>query len=422
MLSPPLAIPRFRTALTLEDLAAGAWALSVARRGGEEAEEAVAAFEAEFARTTGRRFGVSMASARGALLAILGGLGLQPGDEVLFPGFGYFAMPGAVRQRKWSATFADVVPGGFLLDPERAAAAFSPRTRAVVPTHLFGGVCALQPLMEAAAMRGIHVVEDGSQALGASYLGRPVGSFGKASVFTFGITKHFTALSGAMVTTDDEVLAARLREVQRSSPMTAPLTSARELALGASFLVAGRPLPFTVALRPWLLLGDLAGRDLLEVAFGETMEPPAPSGSHSGVRARPGPVQAAVGRAQLARLSMVAQERMRLGRMLVARLQDSRSVEVPAEAPGASGIWSSFAVKVKGDRDRLGRTLRLKGVDCTSGFMQNCPALPGWGWKGDCPESEDAASRILHLPLYPGMTEEDLDRIALTTEGAGTGR
>ncbi|MCK6529047.1 aminotransferase class V-fold PLP-dependent enzyme [Myxococcota bacterium] len=411
----PLPIPRFRSSLSAADLLAGLLAL----RPSAAPERPVAEFEAAFAAATGRRHAVAAPSARAALAALLPALGLGEGDEVLFPAWGYFAMPAAARAAGLQVRFADVSPDGFLLDPDAVAAAITPRTRIVVPTHLYGQVCDLDGIEAAARAVGALVVEDGAQALGAAWRGRPVGASGVAGVFTLGVTKHVTALSGGVVVTDDEGIAARVRARLAGERTTPAAASLRQLATGAAFAAASAPPAFAAAVWPPLLAGDLAGRDLLERFFGEEPDPLAAASATLPGRAMPGAVQAAVGRSQLSRLAATAEARRRAGRALAARLRDVPGLTVPREVPGSDPIYSSFATRVRGQAPEvLGRRLRRRGIDCTRGFMQDCASLPWLGGDrpGGAPHAASAAAEVLHLPLHGGLGEGEIDRIARAVE------
>ncbi|MGB2711549.1 MAG: DegT/DnrJ/EryC1/StrS family aminotransferase, partial [Conexibacter sp.] len=183
-------------------LASGRWVL------GEE----VAAFEAEFAAFCGVQHCIGVASGLDALQLTLRALGIGPGDEVLVPGHTAVATWMAVSLTGARPVGVDVDPAGFAIDPALLDAAWSPRTRAVVPVHLCGRPADLDAVCAWAATRDVLVVEDACQAHGATWRGRRVGGFGAAAAFSFYPTKNLGALGdGGAVTTDDDALAERLR-------------------------------------------------------------------------------------------------------------------------------------------------------------------------------------------------------------------
>ncbi len=182
--------------------------------------EEVAALERELAARIGVRHAIGVSSGTDAILASLMALGVGPGDEVVTTPFSFFATAGCVARLGATPVFADIEDESMNLDPKAVRAAISPRTRAILPVHLFGRPASLE-LLDLAASRGIPVVEDAAQALGASTSRGPVGSLGALGCFSFFPTKSLGALGDAgMVTTNDDQIAERLRllRVQGARP------------------------------------------------------------------------------------------------------------------------------------------------------------------------------------------------------------
>lgn len=174
----------------------------------------VARFEAAFAEAVGTRHGVACSSGTAALHLALGAAGVGPGDEVIVPAFTMVATANAVRFLGATPVLVDSEPGTGNLDVDLVAAAITERTVAVVPVHIYGHPVAMDPLRELADAAGIDVVEDAAEAHGARYRGRPAGSLGRAAAFSFFGNKVLTTGEGGMVTTDDDELAARARELR----------------------------------------------------------------------------------------------------------------------------------------------------------------------------------------------------------------
>ncbi len=173
------------------------------------------AFEEELARFVGARFAVAVGSGTAAIALALRALGVGPGDEVLTTPFTHFATVGAILQVGARPVFADIGADDFLIDPEAVAAALGPRTRALLPVHLFGRCADMPRLVALARARGIPVIEDAAQALGAARAGRCAGSWGRAAAFSFYPSKNLGALGdGGALTTDDADLYERLRSLR----------------------------------------------------------------------------------------------------------------------------------------------------------------------------------------------------------------
>ena len=172
----------------------------------------VAAFDQEIAAFTGTRFAVGVNSGSDALTLALRALEIGPGDEVITTPFTYIAPAEAIYQMGARIVFADTDPRTFNLDATEAALKITARTKAIIPVHLFGQAAPLQELIELTGERGIHLIEDCAQAIGAKYRGQSVGGFGRMGCFSFYPTKNLGADGdGGMIVTNDEGLAKKLK-------------------------------------------------------------------------------------------------------------------------------------------------------------------------------------------------------------------
>jgi dTDP-4-amino-4,6-dideoxygalactose transaminase len=171
----------------------------------------IAALESELQAALGLTHTTAVSSGTDAILLALMALGVGPGDEVITPTFSFFATAGCVVRAGARPVFVDVDPRTLTLDPARVAEAITPRTRAIVPVHLYGLCADMDALTALAAPRGIHIVEDAAQALGATYNGRPAGALGTAGCFSFFPSKNLGAFGDAgLVSTADPALAHRI--------------------------------------------------------------------------------------------------------------------------------------------------------------------------------------------------------------------
>jgi dTDP-4-amino-4,6-dideoxygalactose transaminase len=170
------------------------------------------ALERELSTLLGVRHAVAVSSGTDALLLALMALGIKAGDEVVTPTFSFFATAGAVSRLGATPVLVDIDPATFNIDPEQAAAAITPRTKAMIPVHLFGLAADMDPLMAAADRAGVPVIEDAAQAIGTSYKSRPIGGIGALGCFSFFPSKNLGAFGDAgLLTTNDDALAERSR-------------------------------------------------------------------------------------------------------------------------------------------------------------------------------------------------------------------
>jgi dTDP-4-amino-4,6-dideoxygalactose transaminase len=155
---------------------------------------------------------IAVSSGTDALLVAMMALGIGPGDEVVTSAFSFFATAGCVARLGARPVFVDIDPATFALDPRGVERAITPRTRAIVPVHLYGLAADMDPILERAAASGIPVIEDACQAIGATYRGRTLGSLGAVGCFSFYPSKTLGAFGdGGLVTTDEAALAAKIR-------------------------------------------------------------------------------------------------------------------------------------------------------------------------------------------------------------------
>ncbi len=381
-------------------------------------DEIVARWEQEFAEYIGARFAVMVPSARYGFYLLLKALGVGEGDEVIVPALTYFAIPAMVPLLGARPVFADVGLNSHVLDPEAFRAAITPRTKAVVPTHLFGTPCNMDAIRAIAREHGIQVIEDCAQSTGARYKGVRVGHLGDHAYYTFGLTKNITTLSGAMITTDDPKVAESVRTTIQAGGYTPKEKSVKEAVTGLAMWAATHPALYWATVHPAVVIGNKLGQDPIHERFGEAERryDSLPASYLSQAKARG--AQAAVGRRQLTRIEQLNGARMRNGKALDKALAHVDGLGVPCYPEGAEPIYMSFVVHHK-DREGLAAELRKRGVDTTVGYMSafaDHPLFPEY--KADCPNAAEAASQLLHLPVHPNLSRADLDHMVEAVRSA----
>jgi dTDP-4-amino-4,6-dideoxygalactose transaminase len=322
-----------------------------------------AEFEKAFAERVGVRHALGVSSGTDALLVALMALGVGPGDEVVTSPFSFFASAGAISRLGARPVFSDIEPDTFNVDANRLPDVITPRTKVVIPVHLYGQSCDMDAVREVTG--GIPVVEDACQAVGATYGGRPVGSLGTLGAFSFYPTKNLGAAGDAgAVTTDSDDLAALVSSLR--------------------------------------LHGESERYHHLRVGGNFRMDS----------------LQAAVLLAKLPRLDAWTDRRIAIAARYGELLRDSEAagrVVLPAVAPGRRHVFHQYVVRVA-ERDRVRARLADAGISTAVFYpvpfhLQECFADLGYR-AGDFPESEKAASEVLALPMFPQLTEAEIDRVA----------
>ncbi len=363
MPGPQDAIPPARPVIGEAEIDA---AVRVLRSGMVVQGPEVAAFEREFGELVGGRHCVAVNSGTSALQLSLMALGLGPGDEVIVPSFSFAASANAVRLVGATPVFADIEAGSFCLDPDAVAAAITPRTAALMPVHLYGHPAAMDRLVPIAEQHGLAVVEDAAQAHAAALNGTPVGSFGAAGCFSFYPTKNMHSLEGGMVSTGDAELARTLRLLRNQG---------------------------------------------MEQRYQNEIV---------GANMRLTDVAAAIGRVQLGQLDGWTEKRRANAAYLDAHLT---GVTVPPVSAGARHVYHQYTVRVQGDRDAFQAGLTELGIGNAVYYPTPIhklrPYLTEDGRVGDwkLPETDRAAGEVVSLPIFPSLTQDQLDRIV---EGVNT--
>lgn len=338
----------------------------------------VGRFEEGFAAYCGRRFGVATSSGTTALHVALRAVGVGPGDEVVLPDFTMAACLFAVLYCGATPVFVDAEPDTWTLDASRLEAALTPRTRAVMPVHIYGHPCDMDAVLGIAASRGLAVIEDAAEAHGATHRGRRCGSFGTLSAFSFFANKIVTTGEGGMVLADDPALADRCRSLRN---LCFPLSGSR----------------------------DYVHDDV-------------------GYNYRLTNLQAAVGVAQLERIDELVARRVAVARHYGERLAAVPGLQLPVERPGARNVFWMYGVVVDArrygrDRDALAAALRERGIDTRPFFrpLHSQPALAkaGLAAGGNFPVAERLAAGGLYLPTGPRITPEQVDRVCDAVEEIG---
>ena len=322
----------------------------------------LAEFEREFSRLCGTDYAVGVSSGTDALALALEGLGIGPGDDVIVPANSFIATAEAVTLVGARPRLVDVDPATHLLTAREVERNLDGRVRCVIPVHLYGRTVDLDPIVVLARERGAFVVEDACQAHGASYRGRRVGSIGDAGAFSFYPTKNLGAWGdGGAVVTSDPGLAERVRLLR---------------------------------------------------SHGER---PRYTHAMPGRTSRLHTIQAAVLRVKISRLEEQNARRRRLGDILLKELRDCPGIQTPASPPtDGDHVFHLYCVRAE-DRDGLRAHLAERGIATAIHYpipihLQEAYAHLGWQ-RGDLPVAEQLADQICSLPLFPAMTDDELDSV-----------
>ena len=324
----------------------------------------VEGLEHEIASYCGCKYAVGVSSGTDAILASLMALGISNGDEVITTPFTFFATVGSVLRLGARVVFADIEPESFNIDPYQVEKAITPKTRAIIPVHLFGQSAEMGPLLEISAKYGLPLIEDAAQAIGAEYMGKRAGSFGLAGCFSFFPSKNLGAFGdGGMITTSDKSLADRIRIIRNhgSNPKY------HHKLLGGNFRLDA--------------------------------------------------IQAAVLRVKLKHLEEWTEMRRENAAYYTQRLQElglTGEKIIPPPVVRERHVYNQYVVRAK-NRDALREFLGSRGVGTEIYYpkaihLQDCVIECRYK-QGDFPISEKASDEVLALPIYPELNSEDKEYV-----------
>jgi dTDP-4-amino-4,6-dideoxygalactose transaminase len=332
--------------------------LEVARSGQYVLGQKVKAFEREMAELHGVKHAIGVASGTDALKIALEALGLRPGDEVITTPFTFVSTVEVIRQLGGVPVFVDIEPRSFNIDPSLVQGAVTPRTKAILPIHLFGQLAEMEPLQQIAEEHGLSILEDAAQAVAAQRNGKPPGQFGDAAILSFFPTKNLGAMGdGGIILTDDDDVCD----------------------LCISLRMHGMPA------------GDYMYRQ-------------------TGYASRLDEIQAAVLRVKTSRLAEW-NERRRRNAAIYAEVLGGTEVVLPQTLPGNVHTFHQFTIRHP-RRDDLRRHLSEEGIG-TGVYYPLClhlqDAYRDLGYKeGDFAEAEQASREVLSLPIHAHLSEEQV--------------
>jgi dTDP-4-amino-4,6-dideoxygalactose transaminase len=340
----------------------------------------VEALEREIAAYSQCEYGVGVSSGTDALLVALMAIDLGPGDEVISTPYTFFATAGSVARLGAKSVFVDIDPLTFNIDPAGIERAVTPRTRAIIPVHLYGQMADMGPIMEVAARHNLIVIEDAAQAIGSEYQGRRAGSIGHFGCFSFFPSKNLGGFGDAgLVTTNDEHLAARLRLFRNHGYSPKYYNK----VVGGNFRIdAIQAAVLRVKLK--YLDGWTAGRQQNAEEYRRLF-------AEAGLALAAESIDCSKGNGSR-----------------------PKGVVLPQDGPARRHIYNQFVIRSQ-RRDRLMSHLKERQIGTEIYYpvpmhLQECFADLGYS-RGDFPESECAADQSLALPIYPELTEEMLKSV-----------
>jgi len=335
-------------------------------------------FEKAFAKYIGAEYAVAVSSCTAALHLALEAIGLKAGDEVLLPTTTFTATAEVVVYFGARPVLVDIDPETMNMDPEDARGRVTSRTRVIIPVHFAGQPCEMSEIFELAAAHDIKVIEDAAHAFPASYQSQLIGTLGEITAFSFYVTKPLCTGEGGMITTDVGGLAERMRLMRLHG--TSSDAWKRYTAEGNWYY------------------------QVLEAGFKYNMTD----------------VQAALGLVQLGKANRCLAARRRIAEQYSEAFQGLENLEIPLVRPHRESAWHLYVLRIRPNlllinRDTFIREMAERGIGTSVHFIplhMHPYYQKAFGYKiGDFPKAEYEYQRCISLPIYPGMSQHDVEQV-----------
>jgi len=325
--------------------------------------EYVARFEQEFAAHMNRKHGVAATNGTAALHLGVSAAGIKSGDEVIIPSFTFAATANCVLYMGGKPVFVDIDPNTFNVDPEEVEKAITPKTKGIIVVHFGGQMADMDPIMESAGKHGLLVIEDATEAHGATYKNRQAGAIAKMGCFSFYPNKNMTTGEGGMLVTDDDEIENKARLLRNHGQ----ISRFQSIMIGYNYKMS----------------------DIL----------------------------AALGLSQLKRLDWVLQKKKEAAQVYEELLRGVEGIQTPYVMPEASHTYMFYTLKFadRATRDRVMQHLSQNGIETVVAFpplhLQSVYQSLCKFKKDDLKITEDCSNRVLSLPIYPHILRQDQEFI-----------
>ena len=342
-----------------------------------------------------------------ALYFILKSLDLPPGSEIIVPALTFWVVPEITRVAGLTPVFADVDPATFTLSPAAMERVITPNTRAVLPTHLYGLACDMDPILAIAQRHNLTVIEDCAHSLGAQYKGRMVGTLGDASFFSFQAFKPLNTYGGGLSWVRDADVAERVAALADQEPWPSEKRVENILWQGKWQHTFIRPKVFTYSLFPiWFAASFTGGKP--EERMWEGVRPLTPLPPHYGGRFSN--VQAAMGLAGLRRLPEFIERTRRHAAILDGILGGVPGVTIPRIPTGQTHVYYQYCAYVP-DSEALVRRCIRRGVDVAPMHVDVCTRMALFGWSGPAAPGAETAATAVQVPVYESLQDDEVERV-----------
>jgi len=377
-------------------------------RSGQKIEK----FEQAFAKYIGSPCAIGVGQARLGFILILKMLGLKEGDEVILAAYNFHIIPEAITSLGLKPVFIDVKEDTYTIDISSVKDKLTPRTKAIVVTHMFGQPADMDDIVRFARSANLRIIEDCAHALGTEFHGEKVGSFGDAAIFSFGKGKNMPCFGGGMITCNDKSVSDTLKSYVLASGFPSAWELFKNILKTAITFLATAPAVFTFFTFPILRVLNIFGYDLMDFEEKETL-----SNMHvanfNKKQLRLANIQATIGLRHLQKLDYLNEKRIENAKLLNRYLQGIKNIYLPRIIPECKATFLYYNIRIK-NKNFFRQELFKKGIDTSKkNSMSDCSTLTDFSeYRTECPVSTSLKDAMVEIPCNHILTTGNINYIS----------
>ncbi len=355
-------------------------------------------FQSHFSKYVGVKNAIFTTSARDSLFIILKALEFEEGSEIILPSYSFFAIPEVIKKCKLLPKFTDINPETYNINPYIIENQICGKTKAILVEHLFGQPCEMAPILEIARKYNLLVIEDCAQSCGSEYKGKKVGTIGDVGYFSFAYGKNMTCFGGGMITTNNNDLALKIRNIVYNGTPMSKSEILKAIFWGLIQFILTIRIFYSIFVFPLFFILNLIDRDLIDILFEEN--PNKKRIAFSKIKI-PSNVQAAIGIKQLKKLNDLNKKRIVNSYLLNQELGNSKFIKIQKLIPHVKHTYNCYVIQVA-EPKILSKKLLQRGIDVRKDWM----SLYNNGKSTSLPLTN------IYLPNHPGLNKNDMLYIA----------
>jgi len=365
----------------------------------------VLTFEKAFAHFIGVKYALVVPSARVGLAVLLDALEFHPGDKIILSSYNYHVIPALIKLKGLTPVFVDIDPLTWNIDVSLIERSITPKTKAIIATHLFGQACDLEEILDICKKYNLILIEDVAHACGAEYKNIKLGNFGDVAYFSFGTGKALVAFGGGMLVTNSDFLFEKIQNNLNKFKFLYNRYSPKAINKILAEFIGTTRIFFSLFVYPIIAFTNLIGSDFVDRLIEDKYV--LEDGRIGKKIARFSEIQAAVGLEQLARLKILNKKRSNYAHILTGLLKDIDDLKTPSVGKDRTHISLYYCI-VTNQAKALRKYLALRGVDTKRGSMRACSSLKFFDSQSRCTIAEKISDNVIELPCYPSLTKKDI--------------